>query len=351
MLDQLRLRNFRCFGLLDCPLGGEVTLFAGNNAHGKTTILESICMLLRLQSPRASTLSEVVKLGETGFLVEGDFAGRHLMYSFSGARRRMKVDGNVSKNRSDYLSQTGLVVWMGNDDLALVRGRGEVRRRYMDFAASQIYPGYRHALRAYNRALRARNFLLKKESQPQWQQIGAYTKLLVEHGTMICEARQNLVAALAPSARQAQGAISGREEPLGLEYVRSGGVDLASAYEENADQDARRRQTTVGPHRDDVVLEVNGLAAGQFASEGQQRTIALALKLAQAEVLRVARDADPILLIDDIFGELDQARRNALLSYLPETSQKLITTTHLDWADGDFLNAAQRYTVDGNGVC
>ena len=126
MLDQLRLRNFRCFGLLDCSLEGEVTLFAGNNAHGKTTILESICMLLRLQSPRAGTLSEVVRLGEAGFVIEGGFSGRHLMYSLSGTRRQMKVDGNISKNRADYLAQTGLVVWMGNDDLSLVRGSGEV---------------------------------------------------------------------------------------------------------------------------------------------------------------------------------------------------------------------------------
>ena len=351
MLDRLRLRNFRCFGLLDCPLEGGVTLFAGNNAHGKTTILESVCMLLRLQSPRAGTLSEAVRLGEAGFVIEGDFSGRHLMYSLSGERRQMKVDGDISKSRSEYLAQTGLVVWMGNDDLALVRGGGEVRRRYIDFAATQIYPGYRNALRAYNRALRARNFLLKRDNRPRWEQIGAYTKLLVEHGTVICESRANLVAALCPSACHAQSVISGRDESLGLDYVRSGGESLAAAYEQSADQDGRRRQTNVGPHRDDFILEIKGLPAGQFASEGQQRTIALALKLAQAEVLRVAKDADPVLLIDDIFGELDQARRNALLSYLPEASQKLITTTHLDWADGAFLNAAQRYEVDGSGLC
>jgi DNA replication and repair protein RecF len=351
MLDQLRLRNFRCFGLLDCSLEGEVTLFAGNNAHGKTTILESICMLLRLQSPRAGTLSEVVRLGEAGFVIEGGFSGRHLMYSLSGTRRQMKVDGNISKNRADYLAQTGLVVWMGNDDLSLVRGSGEVRRRYMDFAASQIYPGYRNAFRAYKRALRARNFLLKRDRRPPWELIAAYTKLLVDHGTVIGEARANLVAALSPSACHAQSTISGRDEPLGLEYVKSGGEDLAAAYEQSADEDGRRRQTNVGPHRDDILLEIKGLPAGQFASEGQQRTIALALKLAQAEVLRVAKDSDPVLLIDDIFGELDQARRNALLSYLPESSQKLITTTHLDWADEEFLNTAQRYVVDGNGIC
>lgn len=351
MLHRLRLRNFRCFEALECPLQGEVTLFAGNNAHGKTTILESICMLLRLQSPRAGTLSEVVRLGEDGFVIEGDFSGRQLMFSLSGQRRQMKVDGDISKNRASYLAETGLVVWMGNDDLALVRGGGDVRRRYMDFAASQIYPGYRNALRAYNRALRARNFLFKRDNRPRWEQIAAYTKLLVEHGTVIAEARADLIAALCPSASHAQSGISGRDESLGLNYLRSGGEDLATAYEQNADQDSRRRQTHIGPHRDDLILEIKGLPAGQFASEGQQRTIALALKLAQAEVLREVKGADPVLLIDDIFGELDQARRNALLTYLPKSSQKLITTTHLDWADDAFLTTSQRYLVDGSGVC
>ena len=345
MLSRLRLRNFRCFETLDCALSGGVSLFVGDNAQGKTSILEAVCVLLRLQSPRAGGIAELVRFGEDGFAIEGEFAGQQLLYSISGSRRRMAVDGTVSTRRGDYLAETGLVVWMGNDDLALVRGGGDGRRRYLDFAASQIHPGYRGALRAYERALRARNFLFKRDARPRWDQIDAYTKLLVEHGTVISEVRADLIDALAAPAADAQHSVSGRDEPLVLTYVRSGGEDLATAYEQSREEDARRRQTLVGPHRDDLGLEINSLPAAQFASEGQQRTIALSLKLAQGSVLHTVRGVAPMLLIDDIFGELDVSRRNALLENLPADSQKLITTTQLDWANGELLESASQFSV------
>ena len=112
----------------------------------------------------------------------------------------------------------------------------------------------------------------------------------------------------------------------------------------------RRRQTLVGPHRDDFQLTLHGMPAAQFASEGQQRTIALALKLAQAKLLSALRGAEPVMLLDDIFGELDPARRNALLGYLPEGAQKLITTTHLDWARGTAFDSAEVFQVEAGAV-
>ncbi len=327
-----------------------MALFAGENAQGKTSILEAVCVLMRLQSPRAGGVAELARLGGSGFSVEGEFADRRLLYSVEGSRRRCAVDGAACKTKGEYLRQTGLVVWMGNDDLALVRAGGDGRRRYLDFAAAQIYPAYRASLRAYGRALRARNFLFKRDARPRWDQIDAYTQLLVEHGEVIARARAELVGALAGPAAEAQRAVSGRDEPLGLSYARSGGADLAAAFEQSRDQDARRRQTCVGPHRDDLELTVNALPAATFASEGQQRTIALALKLAQRCALEAAKGESPLLLIDDIFGELDRGRRNALLENLPGSAQKLITTTQLDWAEAGFLAGAERFEVAGGGV-
>ena len=257
----------------------------------------------------------------------------------------MAIDGDVQRRKGDYLANSGLVVWMANDDLNLVRGGGDPRRKYLDFIAAQVHPGYRTALRAYERALRARNFLLKRDARPNWDQIDAYSKLLVEHGTVLKNVRTDLIESLTPWADEAQNKVSGKAEPLELRYQPGGGDDLEASLAASREEEARRRQTLVGPHRDDVILTLHGMPAAQFASEGQQRTVALALKLAQAKLLSAMRREEPIMLLDDIFGELDPARRNALLAYLPEGAQKLITTTHIDWAKGTGFESAKVFNV------
>ena len=326
-------------------------MFVGQNAQGKTSILESVCVLLRLQSPRASAMGDLVKFERDGFGIEGDLGEAILSFGYApDGKKRMAVDGEVARRRGDYLASSGLVVWMANDDLNLVRGGGDPRRKYLDFAASQVHPGYRVALRAYERALRARNFLLKRDARPNWDQIDAYSKLLVEHGTVLTKVRRDLVESLTPWADEAQARVSGKHEPLELRYQPGGGDDIEAALVASREQESRRRQTLVGPHRDDVVLTLHGMPASQFASEGQQRTLALALKLAQAKLLAALRGVEPVMLLDDIFGELDPARRNALLGYLPEGAQKLITTTHLDWAQGTGFESASVFRVSGGDV-
>jgi len=351
MLRRLKLRQFRCFDSLVIEPAGGASMFVGENAQGKTSILESVCVLLRLQSPRASGMGDLVKFECDGFGVEGDLAGSVLSFGFApSGRKRMAVDGEIQRRRGDYLANSGLVVWMANDDLNLVRGGGDPRRKYLDFAASQVHPGYRVALRAYERALRSRNFLLKRDARPNWDQIDAYSKLLVEHGTVLTSVRRDLVESLMPWADEAQSRVSGKEEPLRLRYEPGGGDDLAASLAASREEESRRRRTLVGPHRDDVVLTLHGMPAAQFASEGQQRTIALALKLAQGKLIAALRGQEPVMLLDDIFGELDPARRNALLNYLPEGAQKLITTTHLDWARGTAFESAGVFRVEEGKV-
>jgi DNA replication and repair protein RecF len=347
MLTSLSLRDFRCFDQLHCELGEAVTLFVGDNAQGKTSILEAVCMLMRLQSPRTSGISEMIRFDGRELGIAGHWRGRKLRVASDGKRWKLAVDDGDCGRRADYLAESGLVVWMGNEDLQLVRGGGDARRRYLDFIAGQLHPPYRPALRAYEKALRTRNFLLKRDASPQWRQIDAYTKVLVEHGGILSRVRGDLVESLQPWAAEAQKQVSGRDEALELRYATGWpeGADLAAAFEASRAEDQRRRQTGVGPHRDDIGLQLNGLAAAPFASEGQQRTLALALKLAQARLLEHLGGRPPLLLLDDIFGELDTLRRNALLAYLPPGSQKLITTTHLDWAAPDFLGEARIHTV------
>jgi DNA replication and repair protein RecF len=200
----------------------------------------------------------------------------------------------------------------------------------LDFLGAQVDPAYRRSWSRYRRALRAKNLLLK-ENRPRDAEILSYEEILVEHGTVLMEARARLIAELAPLAAEAQCAVSGKDEPLTLNYLPASGPDLRESILQARERETRLRQAVVGPHRDDLDLRIHGMPAAAFASEGQQRTLALALKLAQGKLLERRGGKLPIYLMDDIFGELDPGRRNALMNHLPSHAQKWITTTHLDW--------------------
>lgn len=348
MLTRLRLHHVRCFGTVELALpGGGLTVFTGANAQGKTTLLESICVLLRLQSPRASALGEMVKSGEAAAAIEGDFSERCLRVIL-GESRRMAVNGSSIGKASEYLAESGLVVWMGNDDIQLVRGGGDGRRRFLDFGASQLVPGYLEALRAYDRALRSRNFLLKTDADRH--QLAAYATLLVRHGEIIRAGREELFQRLAPEVSAAHEAISGKKESLVLERIDASPGGVAAAIAATAAEESRRRATMAGPHRDDLAFLLEGMNASVYASEGQQRTIALALKVAQARVLAVGRGQWPTLLLDDIFGELDPDRRHRLLEMLPAEAQKIATTTSLAWLQDPATPPAAVLTVAAGNV-
>jgi DNA replication and repair protein RecF len=328
MLASLKLRDFRCFAALEAEFGPGMNVIAGANAQGKSSVLEAACVLLRLQSPRTAMLARAIRHDRRGLALDGFFGGRHLQFYYGRTRRKLVLDSVEQTDAAEYL-RVGRVVWFSNEDIDLVRGAAEHRRRFLDFVAAQIDPAYRLRLRSYERALRSRNILLKK-TQQRWREIEAFDAPLIEAGIAITAARARLIEALAPGAGAGLRAISGKREELELSYVRGAGEDFATGLAAGRAEDARLRQTTLGPHRDELLFSINGVSS-EFASEGQQRSITLALKLGQAALLAERYEAPPLLLLDDIFGELDVTRRNALLSHLPPASQRLIATTHLAW--------------------
>jgi len=331
MLAELQLRNFRCFESLRVELEPGFNFFLGRNGQGKTSILEAACVLLRLQSQRSSTLAPVVRFGETSFGVSGRIENHRLEFRYSALRRKVSVDDVEQKTLGEYLSLVR-VVSFANTDIELVRGGSEARRRYLDFLGSQIDPLYRPSLRSYERALRSRNALLKS-AQPRPREVAAYDQPLIEHGTKLSAMRARLVERLAPLAAQAHEQVSRVAENLELRFEPGNEPDFAQDLRDSHARELRMRQTIVGPHRDDIELLVQGKKAPQYASEGQQRTVALALKIAQAQLFTQEEGTAPLLLIDDIFGELDPERRNALLAHLPAGAQKLVTATTMQWRE------------------
>ncbi|MFZ4775512.1 MAG: DNA replication/repair protein RecF [Terrimicrobiaceae bacterium] len=330
MLTDVTLRDFRCFEALKFSPGSGRTFVMGANAQGKTSILEAICLLLRLQSPRTGNTGEAIKFEQSRFSLDAHFAGAHMVFHYSREGKEILLDSKPQGRTDDYLDMAR-VAWFSNTDLELVRGGGSVRRRYLDFLGIQCVPGYRKSLRSYEKALRSRNALLK-DNRPR-REIQAFDLPLVEAGEFLFAARAGLCGALAPLARAACLDISGGADEMEISYEAGGERPFAEALAASLNDEMRLRQTIVGPHRDDLRILLNRLEASSFASEGQQRGIALSLKLAQARHLEVVQNRAPILLLDDVFGELDPVRRNRLLISLPVQSQTIITTTFLDWAE------------------
>ncbi len=334
MLSELSARNFRCLAEARLSLHEEVTILTGRNGQGKTSLIEAACVLMRLQSPRTSSRSDFIRFGEKAAVVEGRCGERRLRFAANASTRRLAVDGAVCGRSAEYLANTSLVVWMDHGDMNMLRAGREHRRRFLDFIASQIFPDYLNALRGYERALRSRNYSLKRDAAINWPQADAYARVMEGFAVTLGARRRQLLGWLRPVVAEMHRSLSGGGELAEIELLPgAGGENLAELLQHMRAEEERARSTAVGPHRDDVRMLLHGRDASAFASEGQQRTFALAMKLAQARVLEEQTGKSPLLLIDDIFGELDRGRRRLFLEHLPRASQKIITTTSLDWAE------------------
>ena len=336
VIESLRLADFRCVAGLSLDIPEQGLVFVGKNAQGKTSLLEALCVLVRLHSPRTRRPNQMVRFEAPQFGVAGRAWGQDRRVDYCKGSYTLRVEGEERGSQGEYLADGGLVVWMGNEDRELVTGPAEGRRRYLDFLASQIVPGYRRALSRYRKALQGRNALLR-EGRGNVAEMASFTQLLIEHGMEVTQARTAMIESLEKPVTWAQGAVGGSEEAVGLSYKAASGDDFEASLAMVREKEIRQGMTLVGPHRDDVKLTLGGLNAADFGSEGQQRTLALALKLGQGELLREQGGKTPVYLLDDIFGELDKGRRERFLGSLPQGAQVIVTTTNAHWL-GEGMN-------------
>ncbi|MBI5772991.1 MAG: DNA replication/repair protein RecF [Verrucomicrobia bacterium] len=335
-LAHLRLRDFRNYARLDGDFGPGFHLLLGGNAQGKTNILEAIYLLATLRSFRGVGGAQMVRLGQKGYFVGAKITGQgehEVKIYWAATERKLSLDGQPVRRLADYFGTLRAVVFC-TEDLLLVKGTARVRRRFLDLLLAQTHPAYLPLLQRYALALRHRNSLLKRHTLDE-EQLESFSTELVTVGNQLVQFRRELLPRLSPLARLAYRRISHEAEELRLEYQPGVKNDFAVELAQSRRRERAYRSTLVGPHRDDLQLILDDHAAALFASEGQKRTLAIALKMAQAEYLTGLHGAPPVLLIDDVMGELDARRRGGFLPLLSRVQhtrgQVFMTCTEENW--------------------
>ncbi len=355
-LVSLELRNYRNYARLDLEPGSRLNVFLGANGQGKTNLLESVALLALSSSPRARR--EVELIGplalETRVCAQVDAGGRRSEIKLSvrrdGERTKRQIEVNGQPRRAVDLPGLFRVTLFWPDDLNLVKAGPEHRRRLLNEMLVQVHPGYARTLSRYQRLLEQRNALLKQvwQGEQPAAALDVWDEDLARHGSALVSARSDAVAALAETAPQGHLAISGGEV-LELEYLRPP-EDLRDALRLARRDDVRRGSTSVGPHRDDVLIRLDGRDARAFASQGQQRTAVVSIKLAEASVVAEMTGERPVLLLDDVLSELDGSRRGALLERLGEEGQVIISSVEADPFPAAVIDRSVVRCIDGGLV-
>ncbi len=353
-LAHLRLRDFRNYARLDADFAPGFHLLLGNNAQGKTNVLEAIYLVATLRSFRGVGSAQMVRHGQKGYFVGANVVGQgahEVRMYWSSRERSLALDSRPVRRLTDYLGVLRTVVFC-TEDLQLIKGVARARRRFLDLLLSQTYPSYLPLLQRYTRAVRSRNALLKQPALDP-AALESFSRELVAAGNEIIRLRRELVPRFSPLAREAYARIAHGAEELRLEYQPSVKADFEVELAQSRRREAVYRSTLIGPHRDDLQLLLNDRAAGQFGSEGQKRTLAIALKLGQAEYLASIHGSPPVLLIDDIMGELDERRRSGFLPLLEKAHQArgqvFMTATEENWRR-ELGQELQRWRVESGNL-
>jgi len=332
LLRRLQLRNHRNYAHLDISLEPGVHVFMGANGQGKTNLLEAVAMLALSSSPRARREVELVGPVAAASRIEAEVESEAkrieltIALDVEGERARRTIEVDGARLRAFDLPGHFRVTLFWPDDLGLIKSGPEQRRRFLNQLLVQVEPGYARALSGLRRILDQRNSLLRRIASGEEAEdvLEAWNSQLVSTGSEVANARARAVRELAPEAARCHAEI-GAGERLEIEYLGPPD-DLAAAVHNSLAEDLRRGVTTVGPHRDDLRVLLDGQDARSFGSQGQQRTAVVSLKLAEAELVTGRTGERPVLLLDDVLSELDLERRAALLRHVSTGGQVVITS-------------------------
>ncbi|MCC5646881.1 DNA replication/repair protein RecF [Nostoc sp. CHAB 5824] len=373
-LKTLNLRQFRNYQDQNVEFNAAKTILVGNNAQGKSNLLEAVELLATLRSHRMTRDRDLVQEGEAIAQINATLERQTGVSDLTltlrrNGRRSVALNGESIRRQMDFLGVLNAVQF-SSLDLELVRGGPEGRRNWLDTLLIQLEPVYAHILQQYNHVLRQRNAFLKKtqdlapsnqqRQSPQLNEnthsadsseLAVWDAQLATTGTRVIRRRDRAIQRLAPIASAWHASISGSTEVLQIKYVPNIPLEdnqpeevqqaFLAKIQQRAIAEMYQGTTLVGPHRDEIELTINQTPARQYGSQGQQRTLVLALKLAELQLIEEVVKEPPLLLLDDVLAELDLSRQNQLLDAIQDRFQTLITTTHLGSFDSQWLKSSQ----------
>ena len=346
IIESIELKNYRNYENLQLELSPGTNIFYGDNAQGKTNILESVYVCCTTKSHKGSKDKEMIRFGEDEAHIKLTVRKQDVPY---------RIDMHLKKNKTKGIAVDGIpirkasqlfvlvnVVFFSPEDLNIIKNGPSERRRFIDMELCQLDKVYVHSLVQYNKVLLQRNKLLKELGfHPEYEAtLDVWDEQLVRFGKEVIKARRAFIDQLGDIIKELHTKLSGGKENIEVIYdPDTEEEELEAAVRKSRQQDMKQKTTLAGPHRDDISFVVNGIDIRRFGSQGQQRTAALSLKLSELELVKKISRDDPVLLLDDVLSELDSSRQNQLLDAIQDI-QTMITCTGLE----DFVN--HRFHID-----
>lgn len=377
LVQGVSLCNFRNYNNIQLGFHPSLNILIGDNAQGKTNILEALLFSLTGKSHRTNFDQDMIRWGEKFFNITltGKRANSNVKIEIiarSDDKKILKINGQVKRKLSELIGLINVVMF-SPEDMMLVKGGPSVRRKFLDMEISQISPFYCHSLASYNKVLTQRNNLLKqiRERKEKADLLEVFDAQLVEYGSYLIRKRQEVIEKLAPIAARYHHNITSGSEQLNVSYKPSVAINrekndekdekstknplsledyFIKMLKENRNVEILRGITVVGPHRDDLVVRIGHTDIRNFGSQGQQRTSALSLKLSEIEFMKMEAGEYPILLLDDVMSELDYGRRKYLLEVVGGKIQTFVTTTEIDELFGPIKNESRIFQVKSGKI-
>jgi DNA replication and repair protein RecF len=357
-LKRLEILDFRNYPRLELEFGGKREIFLGDNAQGKSNLLEAIAILARGRSPFLSREDGLIRWERHQAIIRSLFEKKEGDVSIDllfqrGGKRSIKINGFYQKRVSDLLGRVSTVLFTCGD-IGMVKGPPASRRAFVDEVLLQLPGGYSRFLHPYEKILAQRNQLLRQHvSDPGEMEV--WDVQLAKYAASIEERRVSFIREIAPLARKHHSLITEGKEDLELRWEPSFSLEGDQSHwpssflgqlRERREKDLNRGSTSIGPHRDDLRLILDQRDSHSFASQGQQRSIVLSLKLAELDLLTDMMGESPLLLLDDVLAELDIKRQNKLLESIGENIQTFVTTTHLSDFTAGWIEGAEIFAIE-----